>query len=110
MHASASPLSSPSPSPSSPSSPRWASWLFWLAAVALTFPIYGHFLLGNLPVGADNTLFYAPFFAMHWQGGPPRWNPYSLSGTALYDNLQSALLYPPRWPFYFVADWRDFFA
>lgn len=79
-----------------------------LAAGALL--LYGPYLLGNLPVGADNTLFYAPFFAMRWQGGPPLWSPYSLSGTGLLDNLQAALLYPPRWPFYFIADWRDFFG
>ena len=90
--------------------PRGMGLLYALALALAGTLVYGFYLRGNLPVGADNTLFYAPFYAMRWHGGPPLWNPYSLSGTSLVDNLQAALLYPLRWPFYFVADWRDYFG
>ena len=84
--------------------------LYALALALAVLLVYGFYLRGHLPVGADNTLFYAPFYAMRWHGGPPLWNPYSLSGTSLVDNLQAALLYPLRWPFFFIADWRDYFG
>ena len=56
---------------------------------------------GALPVGGDNSLLHAPFFSLQWDDGPPLWNAYSMGGSPSYDNLQSALLYPPRWPFFF---------
>ena len=82
----------------------------WVALAGACLAMYGRYLVGHLPVGADNSLMYAPFYALRWQGGPPLWNPYSLSGTALADNLQAALLYPLRWPFFFTSDWRSYFG
>jgi hypothetical protein len=79
-----------------------------LAAVALLSG--GRYLTGRLPIGVDHTLVMAPWFSLRWQGGPPLFDPYTLSGVPLYDNLQAALLYPLRWPFFFLEDWRDYYA
>jgi len=84
--------------------------LFWIVLAAVCILFYGSFVLGYLPVGQDNSLMYCPFYSLHWDQGLPLWNPYSLSGSGLYDNLQAALLYPMRWPFYFLADWRSYFG
>ena len=93
-----------------PSQDRKAILLYAAIMVATGLVMFGGFLLGHLPVGADNSLLYAPFFSLHWDGGPPLWTPYSLSGVPLVDNLQAALLYPLRWPFFFTGDWRNYFG
>ncbi len=90
--------------------PRLESWLPWLLLGIGCCLLYGPYALGALPVGADHSLFYGPFFSLKWSGGPPLWNPYSLSGSPLVDNLQAAMLYPLRWPFYFIEDWRSYYG
>ena len=85
------------------------SLLLAAALVAACAIFYGPFLTGSIPIGADNSLMYLPFFSLRWDGGPPLWNPYALGGAPLVDNLQAAMLYPLRWPFYFV-DWRAWFG
>lgn len=92
-------------SPERPSSGAW----FWAALALLATIFYGSYLFGAIPVGADNTLFYAPFYSIRWDGGPPLWNRFTMSGAPLADNLQAALLYPLRWPFFFM-DWRAYFG
>ncbi|MEN6625001.1 MAG: YfhO family protein [Candidatus Sumerlaeia bacterium] len=82
---------------------------FWFVLAALAVVFYGSYLAGDIPVGADNSLFYAPFYSLRWDGGPPLWNRFSMSGSPLADNLQAAMLYPPRWPFFFT-DWRNYFG
>jgi hypothetical protein len=84
--------------------------LFWIVLVAACVLFYGGFATGDLAVGQDNSLMYCPFYSLHWDQGLPLWNRYSLAGSALYDNLQAALLYPMRWPFYFLPDWRSYFG
>lgn len=92
----------------SPPSRPGAGFAIALLGVALVY--YGRLLLGWFPIGADHSLMYAPFFSIDWADGPPLWNPYSLSGAPLVDNLQAALLYPLRWPFYFIGDWRWYYG
>lgn len=89
------------------SSLPWPSLLlFILTAAVLMLP----YCRGLLPAGADLSLMYAPFFNVQAEGGIPLWYPHILSGNPLYNNLQAALLYPPRLPFYWVGDWRDYFG
>ena len=47
----------------------------WLALSAAALVMYGRYAAGLLPVGADNTLMYAPFYSLHWHCWPPLWNP-----------------------------------
>lgn len=79
-------------------------------ALTVCFLLYGILLTGNLPIGIDNTFFYPPLFSLKWDQGPPLWHPYSLAGAPAYDNLQFAVLYPLRWPFYFIEDWRSYYG
>ncbi|MBI1784128.1 YfhO family protein, partial [Candidatus Sumerlaeota bacterium] len=67
----------------------------------------------RLPVSTDMSMMYAPFYSLHWEGGifgVPLWNPHLACGMALDGNLQFSALYPLRWPFYFVHDWRSWFG
>ncbi|MCX7046121.1 MAG: hypothetical protein NTX50_11625, partial [Candidatus Sumerlaeota bacterium] len=86
-------------------------FLFFLAASFLICGVfYGRYAAGSLPVGADNSLMFGPFYSLRWDDGPPFYNPYSLGGSSLFTNLQTAFLYPLRWPYFFVGDWRDYFG
>ncbi len=78
-----------------------------LGTVALAFQ---HRLLYQLPIGVDHTLQFSEFYALRWQGGPPLWYPQAMNGSPLVDNMQAALLYPPRWPFFFIPDWRAWYG
>ncbi|MFW6286394.1 MAG: hypothetical protein ACOC29_00490, partial [Candidatus Sumerlaeota bacterium] len=73
------------------------------------FIFYGPLIWGDIPSGADITLMFGPFYSAGWDGGPPLWARYHLGGAGLYNNLQSEILYPLRWPFFFV-DWRSYFG
>ncbi|HOE95460.1 MAG TPA: hypothetical protein PK847_02635 [Candidatus Sumerlaeota bacterium] len=86
------------------------AWAPWLGLVALSLLFYWPLALGRVPMGADNTLFYAPYYVFRWDDGLPLWNPCLLAGTPLFNDLQAALLYPLRWPFYFLADWRAYYG
>ncbi len=86
------------------------SFFFWAALVVACLVMYWRFVAGWLPAGADISLMFAPFYSLRWDGGPPLWNPYALAGTPFYNNFQTELLYPPRWPFYFTDDWRTYFG
>jgi hypothetical protein len=80
-----------------------------LAAVALWTG--RRYLTGELPIGVDHTLVLAPWFSLQSRFGfLPLFDPYTLAGVPLYDNLQAALLYPLRFPFSWFADWRDYYA
>jgi hypothetical protein len=64
-----------------------------------------------IPFGEDHTLFFAPLLAQRWQTGAglwgvPLWCPWPMLGAPWTDNLQSLLLYPPRWLFWWLPDWR----
>jgi hypothetical protein len=84
--------------------------LFALALAGACFLLYGQYALGAIPGGMDNVLFTAPLFSVKWDDGLPLWDRWQASGSGYVDNLQAAPLYPPRWPFYFVEDWRDYFG
>lgn len=77
--------------------------------VLFLLAFYGVHLL-RIPVGTDNTLIYAPFFSLRWDGGPPWWNPFFAGGSPTMDNLQAAMLYPLRWPFFFLNDWTAYYG
>jgi hypothetical protein len=72
--------------------------------------LYGRFIAGWLPIGTDNSLLLGPNFSIRWDEGLPLWNAFYLAGSSTFDNLQFSILYPLRWPFYFVADWRNYYG
>lgn len=98
-----------SESASTPHSRR-ATLLSALALIVVAFIFFSHFMFGRLPVSTDMSLMYAPFYSLQWDGGPPLWNPHLAGGMAMTGNLQFSAWYPPRWPFYFISDWRSYFS
>ena len=78
--------------------------------VLLSLFFFGHFLFGRVPICCDMTLFYAPFYSLMWDGGLPLWNRYLAGGMPMDGNPQFSAMYPLRWPFYFVGDWRSYFS
>ena len=87
--------------------PRW-DWRIVAVLAALALSAGGRYLTGRLPFGVDHTLQQIPWLSLRWDGGPPLFHPYTLAGVPLLENLQAALLYPLRWPFFFV-DWRAWY-
>jgi len=107
MRAEAPKLASPATPLLAPSIPsKWAIAVL----LALTVAWHGKLLLGYLPISTDNLMFYGPLFQQTWDDGPPLWNRFQGSGSPLIDNLQAAPWYPPRWPFYVLADWRTYYG
>lgn len=97
-------------SPREQTAPWEESWgVAWAALLLFLLVFYGVHLV-RIPVGTDNTLIYAPFFSLKWDGGPPWWNPHFAGGSATLDNLQAAMLYPLRWPFFFLGDWTSYYG
>ncbi len=81
--------------------------------LAITLPcvaLYWRFIAGWLPIGTDNSLFLIPSYTLRWDEGLPLWNPYYLTGMSMFDNLQFSILYPLRWPFFFVYDWNHYYG
>jgi hypothetical protein len=89
---------------------RWACLGALLAIVLPCVALYGRFIAGWLPIGTDNSLFLIPSYTLRWDEGLPLWNPYYLTGMSMFDNLQFSILYPLRWPFFFVSDWSHYYG
>jgi hypothetical protein len=89
---------------------RWACLGPLLAIVLPCLALYWRFIAGWLPIGTDNSLFLIPSYTLRWDEGLPLWNAYYLTGMSMFDNLQFSILYPLRWPFFFVADWSHYYG
>ena len=70
-----------------------------LFLVALLFN--GKNISGYVVYGADNSLFYYPFYSLFNVRPFPLWNPYQFAGMPLIGNPQYAMFYPLRFLFYF---------
>jgi hypothetical protein len=73
-----------------------------VAALALVF--FWKIVFTNLIlVGVDSFLYFYPYKAYVAQalgsGRFPLWNPHLFMGAPLFANMQTAILYPPHWPF-----------
>ena len=57
-------------------------------------------------IRGDAAYLYQPYYTMAAdevrQGRFPQWNPYILMGVPFHASLQPALLYPLRWPMFFM--------
>ncbi len=92
------------------SRPRVLAMLALLGAALL---LYAPTTLFQIPVSTDMTMMYAPFYSLKWEGGIfgiPLWNPHLACGMGMEGNLQYSALYPLRFPFYFMDDWRTYFG
>jgi hypothetical protein len=89
---------------------RWRGAMAWGALAVAVLLAGERYLGGRLPVGVDHSLEQAPWLSLRWAGGGPLFDAFTLSGVSFAGNLQAALLYPPRWPFYFLSDWRDYYG
>jgi len=89
---------------------RWVCLGALLAIVLPCVALYWRFIAGWLPIGTDNSLLLAPNFSLRWDEGLPLWNAFYLGGSSTFDNLQFSILYPLRWPFFWVDDWRHYYG
>ena len=60
----------------------------------------GKLIAGYVVYGADNSIFYYPFFSLFKIRPFPLWNPYQFAGMPLIGNPQYAMFYPLRFLFY----------
>lgn len=83
---------------------RWMLLPVLSAPFILLAPVY---LRGQALFWGTPLLQFIPWWDYAWEmisaGHLPLWNPYSGMGAPLLANYQSALFYPPTWPYYLLG-------